>query len=364
MKKPALRVVTIAAEQSAKIFLYGIIGDYWSEDPLTAQRFMRELNALEGKYSRVDVHINSPGGVVWEGLAICNAIKASRVDIHTYNDGLAASMAAAILCAPLNIENRHAAKGSLTMIHNASTIAWGNSKEMLECSKMLDAHDDVLAGIFADASGKTIEAIKSEFMDYVDHWLTAEEAAAGGLVKIENYEADKMADNIQNLSIEKVAALYTGTPEDINPSLIDKLKNIVNDIINPKNQTIDMKFPKIQALANLPAAEVTEELVNAAKTELAEVGIEGVSIVLDSEQVALIESAELATSLQEEVTSLGGQIISLSEQLAEANAKLNKPAEDSGAPKAEGDKIPDTDKEPAFNVTSVDQEKARMQADW
>lgn len=325
---------------------------------------MRELTALEGKYSRVDVHINSPGGSVFEGLAICNAIKASKLDIHTYNDGLAASMGAVILCAPHKAENRHAAKGSLTMIHNASSIVWGNSQDMQDASGMLDSNDSVLAGVFADASGKTTDQIKADYFDYHDHWMTAEEAVDAGFVMIESYAAEKMPDNIINMSIDKVAALYNGQQPDANPSFIDRVKNVVEEYFNSKNQTTDMKFPKIEALAKLPAAEVTQDMVNAAMTELAEAGIEGVSIVLESEQVALATSAENAVQVAEENKILQAANTELTSRVESLTALVNKPAEDGAAPKAEADKIPNSGGDPKYNVTSVDQEKARMQAEW
>lgn len=130
------------------------------------------------------------------------------------------------------------------------------------------------------------------------------------------------------------------------------------------NKNSDMKFPKIEALAKLPAAEVTQDMVNAAMTELAEAGIEGVSIVLESEQVTLATSAENADKLVEENKILQGACTELTSKVEALTALVNKPAEDAGAAGALDDNIPNSGGDPAYNVTSVDQEKARMADQW
>ncbi len=358
MKKPALRVVTNAAGTSADIFLYGIIGDYWTDDPLTARSFMRELSALEGKVSRVDVHINSPGGEVWEGLAICNAIKASKMDIHTWNDGLAASMGSAILCSAKK-ENRHAAKGSVTMIHNASTYAWGNSKEMKAVADFLNTHDDVLAGIYADATGRTKEEIKAEYFDFIDHWLTAEEAEAAGLVKVEDYDSDKLPDNLKNLSMQKVAALYRGEQDEPSASLVTKIIAEVKDFLKPKNEQMS-KFLKLVSLAAVAAEAITADQMKSVNDEIQAEGIKGITAVLDTELATLRADAEKAKGIDgkdEEIKNLKAEVEKEKLANAELQKKVDAPADDAGTPAAQkDDKTPEGKKDEEDYSTSVDAE--------
>jgi ATP-dependent Clp protease protease subunit len=379
-----LTVVKNEAKKEATIRLYGVIGDFWFSDgdPLTAQQFQREITALEKDFDTINVRINSPGGSVWDGLAIANAIKASRKDIHTYNDGLAASMAAVILAAAKD-GNRHAAKGSITMLHSASTIAWGNANGMRETADMLETHDEVLAGFFADASGKSIGDIKAAYFDGKDHYLTAQEAQAEGFLIAEDYASDALPENITDMSHQQIAALYqpaATADQEPSPSFMAKIEAKIQSLINPKNtemkftkldakiqslinpKNTEMKFTKLEALAKLGAQNVTEELVNAVKTELAEAEIEGVSIVLDS--VLEKNTTDLADAnllVQQGVSDLADK----DALIADLQAKLAAPADEGGNPAgAGGNEIPGGGQEPVYNKTSVDLEKERLSATW
>ncbi|MBB8286990.1 Clp protease ClpP, partial [Escherichia coli] len=76
------------------IYIYDEIG-FWG---VTAKQFVSELNAL-GDITHINLHINSPGGDVFEGIAIFNALKNQGATITVYVDGVAASMASVIAMA-------------------------------------------------------------------------------------------------------------------------------------------------------------------------------------------------------------------------------------------------------------------------
>ncbi|WP_432263881.1 Clp protease ClpP, partial [Escherichia coli] len=78
----------------ADIYIYDEIG-FWG---VTAKQFVSELNAL-GDITHINLHINSPGGDVFEGIAIFNALKNQGATITVYVDGVAASMASVIAMA-------------------------------------------------------------------------------------------------------------------------------------------------------------------------------------------------------------------------------------------------------------------------
>ena len=86
----------IPGEDACCILLYGDIGEY---SDVTAAAIVRELMEAEASGKRIDVRINSNGGDVYTGIAIFNALRGSKADIHIYVDGIAASMASVIaLC--------------------------------------------------------------------------------------------------------------------------------------------------------------------------------------------------------------------------------------------------------------------------
>lgn len=344
MRKP-LFVVRNDDTGSATIYLYGVIGDYWNDgDPITATRFMQQLTALEGKYKVVNVRINSPGGDVWEGLAICNAIKSAIVrglEVHTWNDGLCASMAAVILASAKN-GARHAAKGSITMIHNALTGVWGNSADLRETADSLDVHDNVLITFFVDATGLSAEEVKKKWFDFKNHWLTADEAAECGLVVIESYDSEPVPENIKDMSMQKVAAFY-------NPKIA----------INNNDDMFGNKFKNLTALAKVAAAgPITAEHVKAVNEEILAEKIPGVTLVLDSELEVANAAAVENSSLRNQLTEKDGKIEKLTNEVAALQAKLDSAADDGGTPPAgKTDETPGDgkDEKPDFS-TSVDAE--------
>src|SRR5690606_27365480 len=113
------------------------------------------FNELEDIHDRINVHINSPGGSVWDMLPIFNAIKSSKKEVHTYVDGIAFSAGAMILLAAKK-GNVHMAKGSLMMLHAVSTGRYGNARAFRREAETLDTYDEVLGQLIADRTGKSL----------------------------------------------------------------------------------------------------------------------------------------------------------------------------------------------------------------
>ncbi len=161
------------ADGQADIMIYGPIGDSWLEESVTARRLVAEIRDLEKTHNRINVRINSPGGSVFDGLAIFNALQGSSAQIHTWNEGLAASMAAVILMAGQKV---HAAKNSLMMLHSPSTGVWGNAREIRQALIALEKVQNSLVECMLARTDKTREEVEAAYFDYSDHWLSAEEA--------------------------------------------------------------------------------------------------------------------------------------------------------------------------------------------
>nr|WP_320338488.1 head maturation protease, ClpP-related [Citrobacter amalonaticus] len=105
----------------ADIFIYDEIG-YWG---VTAKQFVNDLRAL-GDVTHINLHINSPGGDVFDGIAIFNALKHHGAAITVYIDGLAASMASVIAMVGNTVimpEN------TMMMIHYPSHCLTGTHEE-------------------------------------------------------------------------------------------------------------------------------------------------------------------------------------------------------------------------------------------
>lgn len=163
-----------AADNHVDILLYGPIGrDFLSEDGMAAADFAQILgNIPKDKTPRL--RINSPGGNVWDGFAIYNL--ARERGVKTRVDGVAASIAAVILCAGES-ESPEAAS---VMIHKCWGVFIGNADEVDGFKTQLDKHDDMQAAVFAAKTGKSDKAIKAEMSG--DRWFTAKEARNFGLI--------------------------------------------------------------------------------------------------------------------------------------------------------------------------------------
>lgn len=160
-----------------ELLIYKDIGEnWWSEDPLTAAAFREELAAVQA--AEIRVRILSGGGSVPDGLAIYNALRDHPARIVTINDGLAASIASLIFCAG---DERICAANAMTMVHAPWTYAGGNAQQLRDTADMLDAWAAAMAASYAAATGKTKDAVITEWMDGRDHYLTAEDALAAGL---------------------------------------------------------------------------------------------------------------------------------------------------------------------------------------
>lgn len=318
MLRPTLRVVRNEAQQSAQIFLYGIVGDYWdweNESPVTARNLQRRLSELSD-IPVIHIHLSGPGGDVHEGLLICNIIRASKKEIHTWNDGICASMME-IIHASVPIARRHAAKASLTMIHKASTFAWGNSDDLRDTADMLDKHDDVLIEILSDAISTSAEKVKSMWFDGKDHWFTAQEGEAAGLFSVEDYEIQAIPENPTKQPLNQIAAFF---------------KKPSNNTNNTDMGFFSDKFKTISALAKVAAADRTPEHFQAVKDELEAEGIDGVTIVPDKDLAETIATSEKVPGLETQVTDLGIKVANLEKTISDQKILLGKPAEETTLP--------------------------------
>ncbi|HZJ81617.1 MAG TPA: head maturation protease, ClpP-related, partial [Guyparkeria sp.] len=161
-----------ANPQAAEVFIYGDIGDsFWDESTTSAANFVKEFGAIDA--DEITIRINSFGGSVVDGIAIYNAIRRHRADVHTEIDGIAYSIASMIAMAG---DTRGMAANARLMIHAPWSIAFGNAAEMRTTADDLDQYAELMAGAYVTASGKEQADILSLLTDGEDHYYTAEQA--------------------------------------------------------------------------------------------------------------------------------------------------------------------------------------------
>ena len=164
-----------SAMEPATIQIFDQIGEDWfGGSGVSAKAFSQTLQDI-GQGPLV-VEINSPGGNVWDGLSIYNMLRGRQAPVTTRVVGIAASIASIIALAGDTVEM---AEASLFMIHDPSGMVAGTSEDMRKMADALDQHAEVLAGIYAKATGKPVPQIRAAMK--AETWFTAQEAIQFGL---------------------------------------------------------------------------------------------------------------------------------------------------------------------------------------
>jgi ATP-dependent Clp endopeptidase proteolytic subunit ClpP len=161
-----------AKGSTAEIWLYDQIGASFWGDGISAKAFQKELTAL-GKVSTINLRINSPGGDVFDGLAIYNQLKSHPARVVVDIDGLAASIASIIAMAGDEIRM---ASNAMMMIHNPHGMAVGDATEMQRVAALLGQVKGSLTGTYAARTGKDVDDLGA--MMTAETWLSADDAVA------------------------------------------------------------------------------------------------------------------------------------------------------------------------------------------
>ncbi|HCS1505998.1 TPA: Clp protease ClpP, partial [Shigella dysenteriae] len=157
-------------QSDADIYIYDEIG-FWG---VTAKQFISDLNAL-GDITHINLHINSPGGDVFEGIAIFNALKTHGASITVYVDGVAASMASVIAMVgnPVIMP-----ENTFMMIHKPFGFTGGDAEDMRTYADLLDKVEAVLLPAYAQKTGKTTDEVAAMLAD--ETWMSGAECLAHG----------------------------------------------------------------------------------------------------------------------------------------------------------------------------------------
>lgn len=160
----------------AELLIYGPIGDYFWGEGVTAASVVEQLAGTTA--SVINVRINSDGGVVTDGLAIYNALKQHPATINMTVDGVAASIASLILMAG---STRRMHENTMLMLHGPQGGGWGFAGDLRERADQIDVYGRQMLVTYSGRA-KNPADIETMLTDRKDHWLTASEALALGLV--------------------------------------------------------------------------------------------------------------------------------------------------------------------------------------
>ncbi|MBP3038070.1 Clp protease ClpP [Bacillaceae bacterium Marseille-Q3522] len=192
-------------ESSADIFIYGEIVEFaWLPGDVSGTTFKDDLDAL-GDVSLINLYINSPGGSVFEGIAIHNMLKRHNAKINVHVDALAASIASVIAMAGDAI---YMPKNSMLMIHNPWTFAIGNAIQLRKQADDLDRIGNSSKQSYLQKAGEKLTEEKLQELLDAETWLSADEAFEIGLCDVVE-EANQMAASISNELFQK----YKNVPE-------------------------------------------------------------------------------------------------------------------------------------------------------
>ena len=163
-------------DEPAEIVLYDTIGDSWiGTDARSVTEFLRH-----NKGSAVNVRINSPGGLAYDGITIHNALVSHDGPVTTEIEGMAGSAASIIAMAGNTVKMWDNAN---LFIHRASLIAIGNTDVMEEARDWLAKLDEAIAGIYKNKTGLPLPKIRSLMKGKVDGTVfSAAEAKKDGWI--------------------------------------------------------------------------------------------------------------------------------------------------------------------------------------
>ncbi|HHE3615148.1 TPA: ClpP-like prohead protease/major capsid protein fusion protein [Pasteurella multocida] len=206
------------ANNTAEIYIYDEIG-CWG---ISSQEFSKDLKAL-GNIKNLNLHIHSPGGSVFDGIAIYNLLNNYPATKTVYIDGLAASIASFIAMVG---EKVIMPENAMMMIHKPWGIQGGDADDMRKYADLLDQVENVLIPAYAKKTGKSNEEIAEMLAE--ETWLSGQECVEHGF-------ADQLAEPVKAMAKIKSQRMkeFSNMPEAIK-----------NMLFSPKAQTTEPKTDK------------------------------------------------------------------------------------------------------------------------
>lgn len=221
---------------SPSIYIYGSIGGYFSE--VNGKEIQKKLNAIETE--EIHVHINSPGGDVFDGIAIHNQLKNHKAKIIVHIDGLAASAASLIAMAGDKVIMP---SNTMLMIHRAWTYTAGNAEALRKVADDLDKIDTSVTKSYLSRFVGEQSELEQLLAD--ETFLTADEAVALGLAdEIADeivLEEDKKEETVVENSKDLILAKYAKASGEVSKVEV-KNEQLDNEVVDNKMENVAKVF--------------------------------------------------------------------------------------------------------------------------
>lgn len=198
-----------ARGKKGEIYIYEDIGEGWFGG-LSAKRFSDELKKL-GKVDELSIYLNSPGGNVFDGVAIYNQIRRFEAVKTVYIDGLAASIASIIALSGDKVEM---AENAMFMMHDPWGFAVGTADEMRKSADSLEKVKETLVTTYVSKTGHSPSVIEEWMTE--ETWMTAQEA-------LDNKFIDRIGEEkvVENSVGSILLAKYRNTPKNLLKGALD-----------------------------------------------------------------------------------------------------------------------------------------------
>lgn len=177
LKAGTVRVNAATEDKDAEVLIYGDIGGGWFDEGITAESISAEISGLD--VDNLNVRINSGGGLVFEGVAIYNALARHKANVVVHIDGLAASIASVIAMAGDEIR---ISEGSHIMIHKPWSFAIGDATSMRKEADVLDQLEGGLIDIYAARTDRERDELEQMVAD--ETWFTGQGAVDAGFADV------------------------------------------------------------------------------------------------------------------------------------------------------------------------------------
>lgn len=324
---------------------------------VTAENFRDDVKALldEHNYANeLHINLNSPGGSVFDGIAIHNFIAGLNMKTVIKIDALAASIATVIA---LGADEVHMNQNAFFMIHNPWTVVMGEADEMRKQADVMDKIKDVIVGIYL----RKTRISRAELSDLMDNetWLTAEEAKrmnfidviSGGLAIaacattgfINNFnnipKSLKMAEELENVSneLEVTNEVETTEVEETVEETVEEVTNETEEVENVEETESTEETTEVE--------EVQEEtILNKVKTYLASLisdkkeneelsdrygevsnELKDANNLIEDLKAENVEKDEVLNQSLEAIKNLESKNSDLAKEVKELKAKLDEP---------------------------------------
>lgn len=205
---------TVVKDGIATLRLFEPIDSWGGDWGVSALEFLEVLDQLDAASTEaIHLEINSPGGEVWEALAILNSLRDFDAKVVAKVQGIAASCASFIACAA---DETIMSPNTQLMIHDAWGLCVGNADDMHETGDILGQVSDNIASVYAAKAGGSVEDWRTTMRD--EAWYLAAEAVEAGLADSVAGEEPSDADPADAFDLKGIGLKYNGRAEAPAPS--------------------------------------------------------------------------------------------------------------------------------------------------